>query len=88
MSEKTRVSHLLQCRAENRKIVMVTAYDQPTGRLADEAGVDAILVGDSLGNAVLGFDDTIPVTMTHMLHHTAAFDAESSVRCSSPTCLS
>lgn len=72
MSDKVRTSSLLEARAQGRPVVMVTAYDFPTGRLADEAGVDAILVGDSLGNTVLGFADTIPVTIDHMLHHTAA----------------
>lgn len=54
------------------RIVMVTAYDNATGRLVDEAGVDAILVGDSLGMTVLGLDSTLPVTMDDMLRHTAA----------------
>ena len=72
MAEKVRVSTLLDARREGRRIAMITAWDYPTGRLADEAGVDCILVGDSLGNTILGFDSTIPVTLDHMLHHTAA----------------
>ncbi len=55
-----------------RKISMVTAYDYPSGQIADEAGVDMILVGDSLGMVVLGYEDTLSVTMEDMLHHTAA----------------
>ncbi|HUJ41589.1 MAG TPA: 3-methyl-2-oxobutanoate hydroxymethyltransferase [Candidatus Acidoferrales bacterium] len=55
-----------------RKITSVTAYDCPTGRLADEAGVDIVLVGDSLAMAVLGYENTLPVTMEEMLHHTRA----------------
>ena len=51
---------------------MVTAYDYPSGQIADEAGVDMILVGDSLGMVVLGYEDTLAVTMDDMLHHTAA----------------
>ena len=51
---------------------MVTAYDAPFGRFAEEAGIDWILCGDSLGNVVLGFDETTPVTMDTMVHHTAA----------------
>jgi len=60
----------------NRKpgggLVVLTAYDFPTARLLDEAGVDALLVGDSLGMMVLGFPDTTEVTLDHMLHHVAA----------------
>lgn len=54
------------------KIAMITAYDAMFARFADEAGIDIILVGDSLGNVVLGFDSTIPVTTDMMLHHTSA----------------
>src|ERR1700681_463933 len=54
------------------KITCLTAYDYPTARLLDEAGVDVLLVGDSVGMAVLGFDSTLPVTMEDMLHHTRA----------------
>src|SRR5438045_1374371 len=53
-------------------IAAVTAYDFPTARLADEAGVDLILVGDSLGTVVLGYETTLPVTMDDVLHHTRA----------------
>lgn len=53
-------------------LVMVTAYDAPTARMADEAGVDIILVGDSLAMVVLGHDDTLSVTVADMVHHTAA----------------
>ncbi|MDI3256275.1 MAG: 3-methyl-2-oxobutanoate hydroxymethyltransferase [Kyrpidia sp.] len=60
----------------NRKgsvpLVMVTAYDYPTARAAEDAGVDAVLVGDSVGMAVLGHTSTIPVTMEEMLHHSRA----------------
>ncbi len=54
------------------KVVVLTAYDYPMARLLDESGVDVLLVGDSLGMAVLGYDSTIPVTMEDMLHHTRA----------------
>ena len=54
------------------KITCLTAYDYPTARLLDEAGVDVLLVGDSLGMAVLGYESTLPVTMEEMLHHTRA----------------
>lgn len=55
-----------------KKIVMVTAYDYPSAVLADKAGVDIVLVGDSLANTVLGLSNTIPVKMEEMLHHTKA----------------
>ncbi|HZQ97344.1 MAG TPA: 3-methyl-2-oxobutanoate hydroxymethyltransferase [Chloroflexota bacterium] len=63
---------LPRMKAGGERITMVTAYDYPTGRLADAAGVDAVLVGDTLGMVVLGHATTIPVTMEAMLHHTAA----------------
>jgi 3-methyl-2-oxobutanoate hydroxymethyltransferase len=53
-------------------ITMVTAYDYPSARLAEEAGVDVILVGDSLGNVVLGYDSTLPVTIDDIVYHTRA----------------
>jgi len=55
-----------------KKVVVMTAYDYPTARLADSAGVDVVLVGDSLGMVCLGYPDTVSVTMEEMLHHTAA----------------
>ena len=54
------------------KISCLTAYDYPTARLLDEAGVEVLLVGDSLGMAVLGYDSTLPVTLDDILHHTRA----------------
>src|ERR1700676_701253 len=56
----------------SQKIICLTAYDYPTARLVDEAGVEVILVGDSLGMVVLGYDSTLPVTLEEMLHHTRA----------------
>lgn len=53
-------------------VAVLTAYDYPTARLLDESGIDALLVGDSLGMVVLGFPDTTHVTLDHMLHHVAA----------------
>ena len=58
--------------SDGRKIVCLTAYDYPTARLMDEAGVDIVLVGDSLGMVVLGYDNTLPLTVEEMLHHTRA----------------
>lgn len=73
-STKARVTTatLRDMKAVGDPIVMVTAYDTPSARLAEEAGVDAILVGDSLGMTVLGYDSTLPVTLDDMLRHTAA----------------
>jgi len=61
-----------QGNSDGRKIVCLTAYDYPTARLMDEAGVDIVLVGDSLGMVVLGYDNTLPLTVEEMLHHTRA----------------
>lgn len=66
------VSTFLKMKAEGRKISMITAYDYSTARLVDEAGIDSILVGDSLGNVMLGLGDTVSVTMEDMIHHCAA----------------
>src|SRR5690606_18724703 len=59
-------------RERGERIVVVAAYDALFARLADEAEVDAVLVGDSLGNVVAGFDSTLPVTLEQMLYHAAA----------------
>ena len=62
----------LKLKEHQEKISMLTAYDYPSARLAEQAGVDMILVGDSLGMVVLGYDSTVPVTMEDMIHHTKA----------------
>jgi len=69
---KVTVPDIRAARTGGRRLVMLTAYDCPTARLLDEAGVDILLVGDSLANNVLGYDSTLPVTMEEMLHHTRA----------------
>ncbi|MCS7218911.1 MAG: 3-methyl-2-oxobutanoate hydroxymethyltransferase [Thermus sp.] len=58
--------------AKGKRLVYLTAYDYPTARLAEAAGVDALLVGDSLGMVVLGYPSTVPVTLEEILHHTKA----------------
>ena len=67
---KINVLDLRKKKADNERIVMVTAYDYTMARLVDKAGVDMVLVGDSLGMVIQGHDDTLPVTMDHMVYHT------------------
>jgi 3-methyl-2-oxobutanoate hydroxymethyltransferase len=69
---KNTVNTLLQQKEEGKKISMLTCYDYSTAKLMEEVGVNTILVGDSLGNTVLGYEDTIQVTMEDMIHHCAA----------------
>lgn len=64
------VNDFFRKKKEGNKITMITAYDYPTGLIADEAGIDAILVGDSVAMVVQGLDNTLPVTMDEMLYHT------------------
>ncbi len=70
--KKTTVLTFKEAKQNKKKISMLTAYDYSTAKLIDEAGVDSILVGDSLGNTILGYEDTISVTMEDMIHHGAA----------------
>ncbi len=66
------VADILRMHADGERLPMLTAYDYPTARILDEAGIPMLLVGDSLGQVMLGYDSTVRVTMTEMLHHTAA----------------
>lgn len=70
--KKVTVPGLLQMKAEGRKIAMLALYDYPTAQLAEEAGVDVLLVGDSVGMVVLGYENTLPVTLEEILHHVKA----------------
>lgn len=69
---KNTVVTFQQAKEKGEKLTMLTAYDYSTAKLEDEAGVNSILVGDSLGNVMLGYEDTISVTMEDMIHHGAA----------------
>ncbi|OLD66339.1 MAG: 3-methyl-2-oxobutanoate hydroxymethyltransferase [Acidobacteria bacterium 13_1_40CM_2_68_10] len=71
-TSRVTVPELRAARERGRKIVVLTVYDYPTARILDASGVDVLLVGDSLGNNVLGYESTLPVTMEEMLHHTRA----------------
>jgi 3-methyl-2-oxobutanoate hydroxymethyltransferase len=70
--DKVELSTLAKMKRDGRPITMVTAYDTPTARIVDAAGVDTVLVGDSAANVVLGYPDTIPVSMDELIHHTRA----------------
>ena len=69
---KHTVATFKKAKTEGRKLSMLTAYDYSTARLMDEAGIHGILVGDSMGNVILGYGDTVSVTMEDMIHHGAA----------------
>ncbi|MCR5201954.1 MAG: 3-methyl-2-oxobutanoate hydroxymethyltransferase [Lachnospiraceae bacterium] len=69
---KKTVNTYKEAKLNGEKVTMLTAYDYSTAKLMDEAGVDSILVGDSLGNVMLGYEDTISVTMEDMIHHCSA----------------
>ena len=69
---KVTIAELQQRKAKGGKITMLTAYDYPIAKLVDESGVDIVLVGDSLGMVVLGYETTTPVTMEEMIHHAKA----------------
>jgi 3-methyl-2-oxobutanoate hydroxymethyltransferase len=66
------IHRLREHKQAGRRFAMITAYDYPSARLVEQAGVQVILVGDSLGSVILGYDSTVPVTMEDILHHTRA----------------
>ena len=75
---KNTVVTFKQAKEKGEKLTMLTAYDYSTAKLIDEAGINAILVGDSLGMVVLGYEDTLSVTMEDMIHHSAAVSRDDS----------
>ena len=72
MSGKVTTATIRQMKKEGQPITMLTAYDYSMAKIVDDAGIDMILVGDSLANTMLGYDSTLPVTMEEMIHHTKA----------------
>jgi len=72
MTTPVRTRDLKEKKRRGEKIAMLTAYDANMARLLDRAGVDALLVGDSVGMVMLGYPNTVPVTLDAMIHHTAA----------------
>jgi 3-methyl-2-oxobutanoate hydroxymethyltransferase len=70
--ERITTAMIREMKDRGERIVMVAAYDYPTARMLDDAGIDSVLVGDSLGNVILGYRDTLSVTMDEMIHHTKA----------------
>ncbi|TBR24218.1 3-methyl-2-oxobutanoate hydroxymethyltransferase, partial [bacterium] len=69
---KVTTATLAEMKRKGERIAALTAYDAPTARLLDEAGVDVVLVGDSVANVKLGYENTLPVTVDQMLHHVGA----------------
>src|SRR3954463_4818473 len=72
LPRKVRAPDLTPMKARGERIVMLTAYDATMARIFDRAGIDVLLVGDSLGQVILGLDTTIPVTLDAIIHHTRA----------------
>jgi len=72
MDNRISITDLKAKKKRREPIVMMTCYDYPSARLLEDAGVDVLFIGDTLGMVVLGYDSTIPVTMDEMLHHTKA----------------
>lgn len=70
--EKVNVNQIIKSKPAGRKIAMLTAYDYPLAKILDEAGIEIVLIGDSLGNVALGYRDTLPVTIEEMIIHTRA----------------
>ena len=87
-TRKLPLRELVQAKRDGRPLVMITAYDYPSGRVAERAGVDLVLVGDSAAMVVLGHSSTVPATMDEMLMLTAAVTRACRGRSSWPICRS
>jgi len=72
MTDRITVSSLQKKKERGEKIVMITCYDYPSARLLDQSGADILLIGDSVGDNVLGYENTVPVTLEEMIHHAKA----------------
>jgi 3-methyl-2-oxobutanoate hydroxymethyltransferase len=72
MTDKVTVPGIMAMKEQGKKITMLTAYDTPFARILDQAGVDILLVGDSVGSVVAGYPNTLPVTIDEMIYHTQA----------------
>ena len=72
MNKTIQASNLIELKKQGEKLVCLTAYNFPTAKILDEAGIDMILVGDSLANVFLGLDNTYEIGMTEMLYHLKA----------------
>jgi 3-methyl-2-oxobutanoate hydroxymethyltransferase len=70
--KKVTIPDILQMKKQGRKITKVNLHDYPTAVLADQAGIDIVMIGGSIGMVVLGYENTIPVTMEEMIHHAKA----------------
>ena len=70
--KKVTILDLQKLKDSGEKITMLTAYDYPTARMLDEAGVDILLIGDSVGNVMMGYENTLPVTVDDIIYHTKA----------------
>ena len=78
---KHTVTTLQKQKEEGNKITMLTAYDYSMAKLMNDAGIEVLLIGDSLGMVMLGYEDTLPVTMEDMIHHTRAVARGAKDRC-------
>jgi len=72
MDKKISILDLQEMKEKGEKITMLTAYDYPTARILDECGVEVLLIGDSVGNVMMGTDNTLPVTTDEIIYHTKA----------------